>query len=165
METRKQRIKKTTLQTPYLYSFLGLSLGFLILNSYLNKVHITLPALFQNYKISIPFILLNIAVAILVATNINLAVYRFKEYKNINKSSGLTAAGLAAAFIGGACPSCLVGVFPALLGTFGVAGTSLSILPFYGLEIQVFSILLLTIGLIFLTKDNTCKIKRKRRRD
>ena len=67
------------------------------------------------------------------------------------------ALGIFAGVLGGACPGCFVGLFPAVLGLFGVTA-SLSVLPFYGLEIQAASIVLLIVAIFFLTKETVCKV-------
>ena len=65
--------------------------------------------------------------------------------------------GVTGGILGGACPGCFVGLFPAFLGLFGMTAT-LSILPFNGLEIQVASTALLLFSSYFLTKPLTCKV-------
>ena len=97
-------------------------------------------------------------IALLVGLVINLVIIKFKELKHVNKVSGLAAVGLFGGLLGGACPSCFVGLFPAFLGLFGVTA-SLSSLPLFGLEIQIGSILLLLISVYFLTKNSVCEVK------
>ena len=63
-----------------------------------------------------------------------------------------------AGLIGGACPGCFAGIFPAILGLFGSTGT-LGILPFNGLEIQAVTILIIIFSVYMLTKPMTCKVK------
>src|SRR3989344_5794789 len=69
--------------------------------------------------------------------------------------------GVVGGLVGGACPGCIAGFLPAMLGLFGVVGFSLYNLPFRGLEIQVLSIVLLIIGSLLLSRDLTCKIPKK----
>ena len=84
-------------------------------------------------------------------------IIKFKEYKQLNKKgSGLTTLGIFAGFLGGACPGCFVGLFPAVLGLFGVSA-SLSVLPLYGLELQAISAVLLIISAYYLSKNPVCK--------
>ena|SRR3990167_11387151 len=156
--TRVEKIKNATLKKPYIYSFILIFIIYLITNVIINKIYITAPLLFTyNLKIIIPYIILTLLTALLVATNVNLIYIKFKELKSVNKTSSLGFMGIFGGLLGGACPSCFVGLFPAFLGLFGVTA-SLSSLPFFGLEILIGSVILLTISIIFLTKDNICKI-------
>ncbi|MBI2507623.1 hypothetical protein HYV89_01585 [Candidatus Woesearchaeota archaeon] len=158
MKNRFDKIKQATIKKPYLYSFIIIVLVYLSLNIIVNQVYVTLPLLFTyNLKIIIPFLFLTILTALLIATNINLIYIKFKELKDVNKAGSLSFFGIFGGLLGGACPSCFVGLFPALLGLFGVTA-SLSSLPFFGLEILVGSAALLLISIYLLTKDNVCKI-------
>ena len=126
---------------------------------WINQLGITIPTLFNNnLKIIIPFVVFTFLIALLVGLVINLVIIKFKELKHVNKVSGLAAVGLFGGLLGGACPSCFVGLFPAFLGLFGVTA-SLSSLPLFGLEIQIGSILLLLISVYFLTKNSVCEVK------
>lgn len=159
-ENRKQKIKKV-FSGWYVYSFIGVFIIYLVINTIVNKVYVTAPTLLNNnLKIITPYILLILLIAALVATNINLLVLKFIELRRVNKESGLTFIGLFGGLLGGACPSCFVGLFPVFLGLFGVTA-SLSSLPFFGLEILFGSAILLILAIFLLTKDNICKIKRR----
>nr|MBI4156533.1 hypothetical protein [Candidatus Woesearchaeota archaeon] len=134
------------------------------INILINKTFITLPTLFTSYRLSfaIPFIALSLITALLVAVNVNLIIIKFKELKKMNKKvnagvGGMGALGIFGGILGGACPGCFVGLFPAFLGLFGITA-SLSILPLYGLEIQILSSILLTMSIFLLTRENICKI-------
>ena len=156
---RWNRIKKATFRKPYVYSFIAIFFIYLFVNFFVNKIYIAAPILFTyNLKIVIPFLFLTFLIAFLVAVNINLIYLKFKELKSINKAGSLSFLGIFGGMLGGACPSCFVGLFPAFLGLFGVTA-SLSSLPFYGLEILFGSIILLTVSLYFLTNSNVCNIK------
>ena len=153
------KIRESTLRKPYIFSFFIIFLAYMILNVFVNQTYITAPTLLNNnLNIIIPFIFFSVLVALLVAVNLNLVFIKFKELKKINKTTGITAIGAFGGILGGACPSCFVGLFPAFVGLFGIAA-SLSDLPLYGLEIQVFSAILLVISIILLTRDNTCKVE------
>ena len=158
---RINKLKKAILKKPYIYSFVLTAIGYLILNIIVNKIYITAPVLLTyNLKIVIPYLFFTLLVALLVALNVNLIALKFKELKKLNGGSGLTFVGIFGGVLGGACPSCFVGLFPAFLGLFGVT-VSLSSLPLFGLEIQIGSTILLLISVFYLTKDNVCKIKKK----
>ena len=159
--TSLEKIKKAILSRPYIYSFFIVFVVYLLIDVVLNKVYITFPLLFTyNLKIIIPYLVLTLITALLVATNVNLVYIKFKELKGVNKTSSLGFMGVFGGLLGGACPSCFVGLFPAFLGLFGVTA-SLSSLPFFGLEILLGSVILLTISLYFLTNSNVCRIKLK----
>ena len=156
---RLGRIKEVIITRPYIYSIFLVFFGYLTLNVIVNQVYITAPTLLtNNLKIIIPYLIFTIFIAFLVALNVNLTIKKFKDLKQINKESGLTFIGIFGGVLGGACPSCFVGLFPAFLGVFGITA-SLSTLPFFGIEILVGSIIFLIIAVILLTKDNVCKIR------
>jgi len=124
-------------------------------------MYITAPLLFTyNLKIIIPFLFFSILVGLLVAMNLNLVILKFKELRQINKESGLTFLGIFGGLLGGACPSCFVGLFPAFIGLFGITA-SLSSLPFFGIEILIISAGFLLTSIFLFTRDNVCKIKVK----
>ena len=154
MKERWDRLKLTIKSRPYLFT--GVFLGYIVLNSLINKTYLTLPTILASLKVSIPYIIFALSIAFLVAANVSLAVGKFKELKSM-KTGGVAAVGAFGGLIGGACPGCFVGLFPAVLGLFGVTA-SLSILPFYGFEIQAVSAVVLIGSIFLLTKENVCKI-------
>ena len=138
MNTRIERIKEAIIKKPYIFLFIGVFLGYLGVNTYINQLYVTGPdVLFSSYKISfvIPFIIFTFSVAFLVALVVNLSIIKFKELKSITKASGFGAIGIFAGILGGACPGCFAGLFPAFIGIFGISAT-LGNLPFFGLEIH-----------------------------
>jgi len=156
-KNRWERIKTTIAAKPYLFS--ALFLGYITLNVIVNQIYVSgFTLLNLNPFFLIPYLILTLLVAFLVALNINLIIAKFKELKHLNKESGLTALGVFGGLLGGACPGCFVGLFPAFLGLFGVTA-AISILPLYGLELQLLSVALLITSIFLLTRDNVCKIK------
>lgn len=171
-EVRKQILTEVTLKKPYVYSFFAIFIGYFVLNAWINQLFVTGLTIFTSYRISffIPFLIFLFIVPGLVALNINLVTRKFKELNSMSKhgsagAGGIGIFGIVGGLLGGACPGCLVGLFPAVLGIFGVTGTSLSILPFNGLEIQAVSVGLLLIGVFYLTKSATCKVDFKKDKD
>ncbi|MBI2004315.1 hypothetical protein HYS72_02510 [Candidatus Pacearchaeota archaeon] len=165
MNNRLKKTKNAIIKKPYVFYFIGVFLAYLAINVLINKTFVTLPTLFTSYKLSfaIPFIALSLITALLAAANVNLVIIKFKELKQMNKKGnagvgGMGALGIFGGILGGACPGCFVGLFPALLGLFGITA-SLSILPLYGLEIQMLSLVLLTISIFLLTRENICKVE------
>lgn len=156
-ERRFERIRKAILGRPLI--FLLIFLFYIGINVWLNENYVTLPTLFSGYKISfaILFLLFNfILVPGLVATTINLSILRIKESTGLGM--GVAGAGTFAGILGGACPGCFVGLFPAFIGIFGLSLT-LGNLPLHGLEIQILSCGLLIWAIFLLTEDPVCKIK------
>ena len=165
MSQRIRKIKQAIFERPYVFYFIVIFLLYIIINIFINQLYVTgFDVLFEFRKsFLIPFFLLNIFIALLVPLTINLSIIKFKELRNINSAgSGAGFLGLFGGFLGGACPGCFAGLFPVFLGLFGVTA-SLSILPFYGLEILAASIVLLIISVWFLTNEMTCKIPRKKK--
>ena len=158
---RIEKIKKVILTKPYIFYFIIGFLVYFIANIFINQLYVTGPGiLFLSYNLSfvIPFIILTFFVAFLVALNINLIIFKYKEIKALNKVTSFTALGMFMGILGGACPGCFVGLFPAFLGIFGITAT-LGNLPFFGLEIQLVSAILLIFSAFVLTRASVCKIK------
>jgi len=162
-ERRFGRIKNAVFRKPYVFSFIFIFLAYVGLNLFVNKLYISLSILSSLAKwFLIPFLLFNFLITpFLVALTINLSILRFKEagsgFTVKGKEGGATSMGVFAGVLGGACPGCFVGLFPAILGFFGVTA-SLSILPLYGLEIQFFSAAFLIFAIFLLTKDVVCEV-------
>ena len=73
MGDRINKIKKVILTKPYAYSFIIIVLAYLITNIVINQVYVTSSFLFNyNLKIIIPFIILNLIIAILIGISVNL---------------------------------------------------------------------------------------------
>lgn len=143
---------------PYSFYFLFFFFSYLFLTVYINKIHVTHQVLTQNPAYGTMFTLLTVLVAGFVALNLNLAIMKFRELKKVNGASGLTALGIFLGILGGACPGCIVGLFPVVMGFFGGFGYSLSVFPYDGLELQVLSLILLVVGAGLMSKPAVCKI-------
>ena len=160
MKEKWNTLKRSIKGRPYLFT--GVFLGYIVLNSVINQTYLTLPTILGSLKVSIPYILFALGIAFLVAANVSLAMGKFKELKSMKtegmKTGGFAAIGAFVGLVGGACPGCFVGLFPAILGLFGVTA-SLSVLPLYGFEIQAVSAVVLIGSLFLLTRDNVCAIK------
>ena len=162
MGNRINKIKKVTLTKPYVYSFIIIILVYLTANVIINQFYETASFLFNyNLKIIIPFIILNLIIALLIGISINLIWLKFRSYKSVNKEHGLTFLGVFGGLMSGACPGCFVGLFPAFLGLFGITA-SLSTLPFLGLELQAGSIAILAGSIFLLTNEDICKLPKRR---
>jgi hypothetical protein len=161
---RKERIKATFTKKPYWRITLITFILYSLINILINQSYFTFDVLI-NYQPSflIPFLFFNLLVAVLIAISVSLIVLRIKELQHFSKASSMTAVGIFAGMITGACPGCFVGLLPAFLGIFG-STFNLAILPWHGIEIQIASSLLMVIAIAFLARDNTCKIKPKKSR-
>ena len=158
---RFQRIKRAILEKPYIFYFIGIFLIYIAINLIVNQLYVNL-SVFTSLVLwfRIPLILFGfLLIPVLVALTINLSIIKFREMRQVKgkSSGGFTFLGMFGGVLGGACPGCFVGLFPAFLGLFGITA-SLSILPFYGLEIQAASIGFLVVAVILLTRDTVCKI-------
>ena len=158
-EYRTGKLKEVFSKKFYILFFIFLLYNFL--NIFFNKIYVSFATLLDLSKgFLIPFALFNfLIVPSLVALTITLSFIKIKEAFSL-KSTGIGFAGLFGGIMGGACPGCLVGLFPAILGIFGISA-SLSSLPFYGLEIQLFSSILLVWAIFLLTKSPVCEIPLK----
>ena len=154
------KIKVAIINYPYSIIFIISFFGFILLNALINKTYITLPSLVSNKQFFYPYILLNRMIGpFFFALVINLAYIRVRSLGIGGLGSG--SHGMIGSFvglIGGACPGCLIGLFPAVLGLFGVSA-SLSVFPLFGFEIQMLSVILLLVSVHFLSKEAVCKIK------
>lgn len=161
---RLRKIKQAVFNKPYAFYFIIIFFAYIFINILINQTYVTFETFFSIYRPSfyLPYIFLNVLIAMLVALNINLIIIKFKEISFMSAGSeGFSFLGVVGGLVGGACPGCIAGFLPAMLGLFGVVGFSLYNLPFRGLEIQVLSIVLLIIGSLLLSRDLTCKIPKK----
>ena len=160
-QRRLERIKNA-FKKPYIFSFIFIFLAYIGLNVYVNELHVYTDVLTSYAKwFVVPFLFFNfLLIPGLTALTINLAVLRFKEAGGFGKGAGgagMSSAGIFGGILGGACPGCFAGLFPAFLGLFGVTAT-LGNLPLFGLEIQIGAAILLTVAIFLLTQDVVCKI-------
>ena len=158
----KMKIKRITdeiKRRPFL--FIIFILGYISLDTILNKTYSTISNVLSSYPIyfSSLFIFFNVIfIPTLVSSVLILSIDKINDLKRINKKRGLFSfVGMFGGLLGGACPSCFVGLFPAFIGLFGLSLT-LNNLPFYGLEIQALSSIILITSLHYLTRDTVCKV-------
>lgn len=156
------KIKKllNTIKTKYI-QFILFFAGYIILTSLVNKTHIILPSLITSYAkwYAISFVLINlIIIPTLVSLTLIMSIEKIRDIGYISAKKGIAPFfATFATLVGGACPGCFVGLFPALVGIFGSTLT-LASLPLYGLEIQIASGVILIISLRYLTRNTVCKI-------
>jgi hypothetical protein len=155
---RLGRIKTAITNKPYIFYFISVFIIYITINIIINKFYETtdvfttlatwfvIPFLFFSFLL-IPF---------LVALTVSLIVLRIKESGIGSKVGSVATAGVFGGLLAGACPGCFVGLFPAFLGLFGLTA-SLSVLPLYGIELQVLSVIFLIFSIYLLTKDMVCE--------
>ena len=159
MGGRIVRIREAVLKWPYLGIFILVAVLFFSLNVYLNQSFEFIKNL-SSFKLwfIIGFIFFSILISILVALNVNLSIIRVKSLGSFGaKTGGVGLMGTFGGILGGGCPACFAGFFPAFVGLFGITA-SLSIFPLQGLEIQMISSILLVISITMLAKDPVCKV-------
>jgi hypothetical protein len=147
----------------YALLFVVLLASYLGFNFWLNRFYETLPNLL-SFRLSVvaPYVAGTVLIGLLVALNITVMVYKLRQVMSIGKEVGITAAGAFGGVLGGACPGCFVGVFPAVAGLFGVTAT-LSSLPFLGFEILIPTLLITLVALYIVAKPLTCAPEKPKR--
>ncbi|MDA3836214.1 MAG: hypothetical protein PF542_01190 [Nanoarchaeota archaeon] len=144
------------------FAFFAVFFGYIALNGVLNKTYITVPTIFSAFPVWFGgmFVFVNfLFVPLLVSLTVNLSFEKVGDLKVMNRKRGLVSfIGMFVGLLGGACPGCFVGLFPAVLGLFGAA-VPLSVLPLYGFEIQLLSAGILIGSLHYLTRKTVCLVK------
>lgn len=153
------KIKSSFLLKPYSYLFYIWILLFILFNLYINEVYIIGFRIFTyGFLIYLPFIFFLFLNSILVSVNINLLIIKYKELNSISsEGSFFSVIGTFFAMLAGACPGCVAGFFPIVLGLFGSTLT-LNSLPLKGIELQIISSILLLVGTYYMSKDLSCKV-------
>jgi len=118
----------------------------------------------NNLWITIPFITLNLLIAVFFAITINLVIYRYKESKKVRKHAGLAPVGALLGILGGMCPGCFAGLFPTIFALLGIT-TTLTVLPLFGAELLLFALILMGLSIWFLSNDQImCTIQPKKKK-
>ena len=158
-QDRIRKIKRAILKWPYNLIFILVLVTYLFLTIYINELYVTFATLFDYRKsFLIPFLFFHTLIALLIPLSVNLAIMKVKEVQEINsivKGGSASFFGVLVGILGGACPGCFAGLFPLVLGLFGVSLT-LSSFPLLGLEVQIASTVLLFISIFLLTNDYAC---------
>jgi hypothetical protein len=134
---------------PRIYWFLGILFFYLLLSFIFSGFYDTIPLIFiyastvNWFKLGFSLIL-TLIIGFFVSVNSILAYSKYKERKKC-KGVGFSGIGAVGGLVVGVCPLCVTGLFPLIFGLFGLS-FSFAILPFQGLEIQVFILLLMIYG-------------------
>ncbi len=152
------KIKKA-LSMPYIIFFITTIVIFTLLNVYLNEIYVVGFKLFRyNPFVSIPYVFFLVTNTLLIGLSFTLGFIRFKELGLFSANTTLVSfLGSFFAILTGACPGCISGLLPVFAGFFG-ASFNLNSLPFFGIEIQFLSTLLLLWGIFSLSKEAICKL-------
>lgn len=155
-------IKKALFSSPWRYSYIAIVFLYFVLDYYTNEIYLVGFKVFHyNPAIAIPFLTFTILNGLLVGLTINLAAIRFRQLHSFSQMGTGTATsilGTMGALLAGACPGCIAGLLPVVLGLFGARSFTLAQLPFYGVEVLIISFILLLTGAYMLSRPVTCKI-------
>ena len=149
---------KTLLKKPQIYFLILIFVSYLVLNFFISGFYKTLPLILVYaktvnwFKLSISFFL-SIAIGVLVSVTAVSTYVKYKERKNCAGGGALSGIGAVGGLTTGFCPLCITGLFPLILGLFGIS-FSFAALPFGGIEVQVFVVLILLASLKMLNKRN-----------
>lgn len=141
---------------PYLFWTITIFFLYLLLATLISGFYdtIRLIAIYAStinwFKLSVSLVL-SVITGALVAIN---AVYLYilhKSRQQCHSAKTLTGVGTATGLLAGVCPLCVTGLIPLLLGWFGVSFT-LGSLPFQGVEVQITTVVLLSLSLYFARK-------------
>ena len=136
---------------PYIYAVFGLFIIYLVIAIAVSGFYNTIPLIFRYAQTVNWFelglsIFFSLIIGILVAFNLVAVYVRYKGRKTCREAGTVAAVGTLGGLAAGICPLCVTGLFPLILGIFGVT-FSFATLPFKGLEVQVFSIAILSLSL------------------
>tara|TARA_B100000378_G_scaffold258051_1_gene236951 strand:- start:111 stop:587 length:477 start_codon:yes stop_codon:yes gene_type:complete len=150
---------KTAVQGPYFVLFVLWFLLFSTFTIYINQLYVVGNLVFNlPVHIQYPFLAMFVINNALAAISINLAIMRIRILQKAASASrglGVSFFGTFVGILGGACPGCIAGLFPAFVGLFG-SRFALSQLPLYGLELQLLGSVLMILGIYLLTRPIVC---------
>lgn len=164
MDWIKQRlefVRKTLSTRPHRLNVIPLSLIYFIIigiiHAYIYNGHPF--QFFHTFPVwyTALYTILTLITSVLIGVTLTLIIAKIKEVKS--KSLGLGVLGIAAGSLAAGCPGCLFGLFPIVLGFFGIGGT-LAIMPFNGIEFQALSAIFLLGSILSLAKETDlgCKV-------
>lgn len=143
-------------QKPRAYWFVGIFILYLGLNIFFSGFYDTIPLVIA-YASTVNWLklgvslLLTLIISFLIAVVSVLTYVRYRERRDCRKAGVVAGAAGVSGLIVGVCPLCVSGIFPLILGFLGLS-FSFASLPFQGLELQIFIIILLLIGMKMIDK-------------
>ena len=156
---------KIVFRKPYIYWTIGIFFLYVILNLILSGFYKTLKLILiyastvDWFKLFIS-VSLSLIIGMLIAVNAVYLYIRHNERKICLESRSITGIRAIGGLATGFCPLCVTGLFPLMLGFFGVS-FSFATLPFGGIEIQALAVLMLLFSLRLLLKQDIQLNKRK----
>ncbi len=155
-------IKKVLTSRKGLLIFLLATLSFAGLNYYLNELYVIgiTYILYLPKAIHLPFLIFTMLNSLLVGVSAALAVHRISQLRanGLISGGGISLIGSFFGLLSGACPACIAGFFPVVMGAIGHSNLALMGLPLYGLELQIASSILLLVGIYYLSKPLVCRV-------
>lgn len=143
-----QNIRSVALVYPKVLWVFGLAGAYLWFTFWLNQLLIVFPTMYDaRPAYAVGSITLLIAIGFFFGINAVLIAHQVHLRWELHKHGALMLGSITASLIGSACPACAVGLFPFFAGVFG---TSLSSLPFFGLEFSMLGIVLMIIATLML---------------
>tara|TARA_Y100000310_G_C20539288_1_gene742421 strand:- start:533 stop:1039 length:507 start_codon:yes stop_codon:yes gene_type:complete len=142
-----------------LFALIVLSLNVLLINYRLILNSFSFPLLWHllyGGLLIMPLFASISLILISVLSGILVPLLVFQIRKQVALSSGVGAFGILFGVVAPACPSCAIGLLP-LLGLGGL----FAFLPFGGKEVSIFTIFLLVVAIIYISKKintNTCSV-------
>ena len=142
---------KRIFQKPYLYWVIVIFFIYMAINIFVSQFYITLQYIPYYLKTIhwgelILGAIFSLTIGILVAINMVYTYIRYKERKKYKAEGALTCAATIGGLATGVCSACVAGIVPLIFSLLGLSFSWLS-LPFRGMEIQVFVIAMLLLGL------------------
>jgi len=139
------------LRRPYVFWVLGIFVAYMALNVTLSQFYITVRFMHYyaqtlNWPELVLSALFSIAIGALIAMNAALGYIRMRERGPAVKEGALACAGTFAGLSTGVCSACVTGFAPVVLSALGLTAGFVG-LPFKGIEIQVLTILVLSVNL------------------
>ncbi|KAF0216767.1 MAG: hypothetical protein FD167_5168 [bacterium] len=147
---------KIVFRKPYIYATIIIFAMYLLFLTLLSGFYNTIPLIIiyartvSWAKLSLS-IFLSLIIGLLVAINSVYVYAKYKERKQCKEAGTVATIGTVGGLVAGVCPLCVTGVFPLILGLFGIS-FSFASLPFQGIEIQLLAILILLVSLWMLNR-------------
>ena len=148
---------KTAFQRPYVWWTITLSMIYFFALIITSSFYVTIRYLWV-YSSQIKYgelvfgLVVSLIISILVGMNIVCGVIAYRKRQQIKKQGILSCVGTVSGLAAGICSACVTSIFPFIFGLFGVT-FSFANLPFKGAEIQILTVVILILGLYFLSRD------------
>jgi len=147
---------KKLFKKPYIYLTIIIFIIYIILSIFISGFYNTIPLILKYanqiswLKLSFSLIL-TLIIGFLVSLNAVSFYIKYQERKKCTEAVTAASIGTLTGLAAGVCPLCVVGLFPLIFSVFGISFTFAS-LPFQGIEVQLFAIIILSISLKMLNK-------------